>query len=253
MENKSSEETAPFLSESQPPQLPSPIPREDHEPLETLTLETSSTDPSNKAIKHRLYTSHLLSTFNSRLFEFAAVLFLAHFFPDTLLPVSVYALVRAGAAICFAPTVGNFIDRGERLRVVRLSIVGQRCAVIVSCLLFWVMFAVGSEHAFRNGLLLTVLCVLACVEKLCTIMNLIAMERDWVVVLAGNSGCGLEMLNSQMRRIDLFCKLMGPLFISVVDGQSTMVAIWVTLGMSLLSVTVEYYAIAKVGFFKHLS
>jgi hypothetical protein len=49
-----------------------------------------------------------------------------------------------------------------------------------------------------------------------------------------------------MRRIDLFCKLIGPLAISLVDGISTTIAILVTLGLNLASVMVEYYTIAKV-------
>ncbi|KMP01864.1 hypothetical protein CIRG_02002 [Coccidioides immitis RMSCC 2394] len=49
-----------------------------------------------------------------------------------------------------------------------------------------------------------------------------------------------------MRRIDLICKLAGPFFIALIDGVSTQVAILVNLGMNLLSISVEYYAIAKV-------
>lgn len=49
-----------------------------------------------------------------------------------------------------------------------------------------------------------------------------------------------------MRRIDLICKLIGPLFIALVNGMSTEVAILVNLGMNVASVVVEYYAIAKV-------
>ena len=70
----------------------------------------------------RLYVSHFLSTWNSRLFEFGAVLFLASIFPGTLLPLSSYALVRAASAIILSPAVGRYIDNGNRLRVVQLSI-----------------------------------------------------------------------------------------------------------------------------------
>jgi iron-regulated transporter 1 len=57
----------------------------------------------------------------------------------------------------------------------------------------------------------------------------------------------LVAINSQMRRIDLVCKLVGPLAISVIDGISTGSAILCTAGLTISSVTVEYYAIAKVG------
>lgn len=74
------------------------------------------------AISRRLYISHFLSTWNSRSFEFGAVLFLASIFPHTLLPLSIYALVRSASAIIFAPMIGRAIDRKHRLRVVRFSI-----------------------------------------------------------------------------------------------------------------------------------
>lgn len=75
-----------------------------------------------KGIAHRLYISHFLSTWNSRVFEFGAILYLASVYPGTLLPMSGYALSRGMIAIVFVPAVGHFIDVGNRLRVVRVSI-----------------------------------------------------------------------------------------------------------------------------------
>lgn len=53
-------------------------------------------------------------------------------------------------------------------------------------------------------------------------------------------------MNAQMRRIDLVCKLLGPLFIALIDGISSETAIVVNFGMNVCSVVVEYYSIAKV-------
>ena len=202
--------------------------------------------PKQSGIKRRLYVSHFLSTWNSRIFEFAAVLFLARIFPGTLLPSSVYALVRAASAICFAPLVGRLVDQGDRLIVMRHSIVGQRGAVILSCLGFWALSTdILGFPGFKSFLIAT-LVLLACMEKLCSTMNIIAIERDWVVVIAENSQCELEVLNSQMRRIDLVCKLIGPLAIALVDGYSTSLAIVAVLGMNALSVLIEFLAIKRV-------
>jgi len=49
-----------------------------------------------------------------------------------------------------------------------------------------------------------------------------------------------------MRQIDLFCKLIGPVFISFVDSYSTRVAIWTVFGLNVVSVSIEYLAIAQV-------
>ncbi len=78
-------------------------------------------------LTNRIYVSHFLSTWNSRAFEFGAVLYLAAIFPGTLLPMSIYALTRGLSAVLFAPAVGQYIDTSDRLQVVRLSIGEHYC------------------------------------------------------------------------------------------------------------------------------
>lgn len=193
-----------------------------------------------------LFISHFLSTWNSRLFEMGAVFFIAAIFPGTLLPMSVYALVRNGAAVMLSPAIGRWIDRSDRLRVVRISILGQRLAVGVSCGIFWILYE-RKEVGFKLKVSLFVVNgLLACVEKLCSVMNLISIERDWVVIISQNDDTARRILNARMRRIDLFCKLFSPLVISLIDGASTIVAICVTLVMSCTSVLIEYFTIAAV-------
>ncbi|KGO45212.1 Major facilitator superfamily domain, general substrate transporter [Penicillium expansum] len=53
-------------------------------------------------------------------------------------------------------------------------------------------------------------------------------------------------LNASMRRIDLFCKLLAPVFISLIDSISTRYAIWTVFTLNTASVLVEYMAIAQV-------
>lgn len=56
----------------------------------------------------------------------------------------------------------------------------QRVAAVVSCLGFWVLAVdVAVAAPFATAVQAT-LVLLACVEKLCSIMNMVAIERDWV-------------------------------------------------------------------------
>ncbi|KAK1063710.1 hypothetical protein LTR33_012237 [Friedmanniomyces endolithicus] len=154
--------------------------------------------PEDNRQTHRLlYTSHFLSTWNSRLFEFG---------------------------------------------------VGQRVAVTLSSALLLAMtyFVTLRESERYSYSLLAILCILAAVEKLSAVINTIAIERDWVVVIAGDDEGHLRQLNSQMRRIDLFCKLAAPLVIALVDAASTSIAIMVAGLLTIISVPVEYFAIARV-------
>lgn len=162
-------------------------------------------------VAYRLYTSHFLSTWNSRVFEFGAVLYLASVFPGTLLPMSAYALSRGLAAIIFAPAVGHYVDVGNRLQVVRLSIgkslsrtdrdkrigrtkplttlVLQRLVVAASCAIFYLL-AIGLpvKRVVKNCLL-AILTPLACFEKLCSIINLVSVEKDWVGIYKPINKC----------------------------------------------------------------
>lgn len=197
------------------------------------------------SIKRCLYTSHLLSTWNARMFEYGAVLFLAHIYDESFVALSLYALARSLASVLFSPRVGQYIDARERLVAARHSIVYQRSAVILSCLAFFGMIAFPSK-TIRGGLLL-LLIGCACVERLCAVMNLLLVERDWVVVIASGDDHLLTQLNSQMRRIDLLCKLVGPLAISFVDSffSLTMSVLFVFV-LNFGCVFIEYYTIAKV-------
>ncbi|KAK9480758.1 Ferroporti-1 [Lipomyces japonicus] len=202
------------------------------------------------SIAYRVCISHFLSAWNSRIFEYSAVLFLASIFPGTLLPPSCYAMFRALSAIFLAPSVGRRVDSTNRLVTVRQSIMYQRSSVALSCALLIAMIwlSVGEAStgiwikiAFMLGLVL-----LACIEKLALIMNTVSVERDWVVVIAGSNSDDLRTLNSIMRRIDLFCKMGGPLAISFLIGFSIVGSIVTVLILNLVSVVIEYVSIARV-------
>lgn len=90
--------------------------------MDTLNGNNNATTIGSATITRRLYVSHFLSTWNSRSFEFGAVLFLAFIFPRTLLPMSIYALISTASAIIFGPAIGRVIDRRGRLLTVRYSI-----------------------------------------------------------------------------------------------------------------------------------
>jgi solute carrier family 40 (iron-regulated transporter), member 1 len=110
----------------------------------------------------------------------------------------------------------------------------------------WLMLMLTDLNAYSRWSLLSCLAILACVEKLCSVMNLVSIERDWVVVIAGEHEESLRNMNSQMRRVDVICKLVGPFIISLLDGFSTKLAIEVNFAVKILSAVVEYFAIHKL-------
>jgi len=220
------------------------------DPDEDILEESAATGrPIDKKLQRRilirLYTSHFLSYWNSRTFEFGAILFLAGIFPGTLLYASIYALGRALAGTLLSSRIGSYVDRANRLKAIRSSIVWQRLPVATSCGLFLVLHAAPqSRLTFWLCFPMTVL--LACFEKLAAIGNTVAVERDWIIVVADALALPRQSLNATMRRIDLCCKLLAPLVLALVEAYSTIFAIWATFGMSAASMLVEYLAIAQV-------
>lgn len=219
---------------------------DEHTPLLQHPQQDTELPASNAHQARKLYLSHFLSTWNSRVFEFGAVLYLAKIFPGTLLPMSVYAFTRGLSALAFSSVVGQYIDVADRLQCVRLSIILQRAVVAASCVVFFLLSKqILHGEGCRKGML-ALLAALSCFEKLASIMNLVSVEKDWVVVIARDDKKLLGILNAQMRRIDLLCKLFGPLFIGLIDGVSTEAAIVVNFAMNIVSIVAEYIAIARV-------
>ncbi|KAL3470141.1 Ferroporti-1 [Aspergillus californicus] len=197
-----------------------------------LSNEAPPSSSSNRVLL-RLYTSHFLSTWNSRMFEFGTVVFLASIYPGTLLYASVYALARSLFAVALSSWLGSAVDRLDRLSAIRHSIIWQRIPVAMSCICLWALLKAPSVWLSRA--LFVSLVLLAGVEKLAATANTVSVERDWVY------------LNASMRRIDLFCKLVAPVVVSLLDGLfSTRIAIWIVLGINVADVLVEYFAIAQV-------
>ncbi|TGO79228.1 hypothetical protein BELL_0039g00020 [Botrytis elliptica] len=188
----------------------------------------------NKTQAWALYLSHFLSTWNGRSYEFAAIIFTANAWPDTLVAASIRGIVRTLASICFSSSVGRWVDKSpDRLKTLLTTITVNRIVVICASVLWF--FVVESENNPENGVALLqsrkddvtfrdtmkiamFLPILGfgILEGLSANGNMLSMERDWVVVAAAPEGNQYDLthLNSSMRRIDLSCKLLAPILIS---------------------------------------
>jgi iron-regulated transporter 1 len=78
---------------------------------------------------------------------------------------------------------------------------------------------------------------------------MLSMERDWVVAVASPDGKPYDLthLNSTMRRIDLICKLIAPIMISlIISATSVKTSILVTGFMSFASWAAEVWCAKRV-------
>jgi solute carrier family 40 (iron-regulated transporter), member 1 len=148
---------------------------------------SQSADHPNAECQHRssrlsvalFYISHLLFTWNDRVWEFASIIFLISAYPLTLLPSSVLGLATTGFAIAFGPTVGRWFDSSPRLSSVRFAIACQRLSVSIGCICLWVMLC-GFGGRRVKDVLFAVVIILACLARGAFVGKTAGIERDWV-------------------------------------------------------------------------
>ena len=177
--------------------------------------------------------------------------------------------MRTVASICLSSTVGRWVDRSpNRLKTLQTTISVNRLTVIAASVLwFFIVDASQDQHhdpttqsprsnifdleasaALKAGLFVIIL-ALGIFENQSASGNMLSMERDWVVIVADRDGMPYDLthLNSSMRRIDLICKLVAPILISlIVSATSTRIGVLAVGGMSLASWGVEVFCARRV-------
>ena len=97
--------------------------------------------------------------------------------------------------------------------------------------------------------------MLGTLEKLSGVANMICMERDWIPILAPQASdenpattYDLTQLNAAMRRIDLICKLVAPVLISIIiaAAQSTRFGVYAVAAMGIISWPADYFCARRV-------
>ncbi|RPD82275.1 hypothetical protein L226DRAFT_528462 [Lentinus tigrinus ALCF2SS1-7] len=191
--------------------------------------ETTVPTPLDRKALATLLVQHLSNSWGLRTAEFAIYLFLVTLFPDTLLPASIYGFVTTGVAIILSGWAGRLVDEYHNLSVVRTSIVTIK---LVDCAQYGATLALlyASGHATEQARpwstplasgMFTVIVIGGCIHTISGTTISVAVERDWVTTIAGESSTHLTTLNTYMRRIDLFCKLAAPLFVSLLTSAAS--------------------------------
>ena len=157
--------------------------------------------------------------------------------------------------IILSGSMGAWVQNApDRLRTLLATIIANRASVIVGSL-FWLLILSQEDLVKKETLLVlpkndtlkhmtfAVAVTFGIIERLSSSGNLISMERDWVVTVAAPPGHPYDLthLNAVMRRIDLVCKLISPIFISVVISATDSVRIGVIYSAltSLVSIPIE--------------
>ncbi|KAK1414982.1 hypothetical protein QVD17_30748 [Tagetes erecta] len=176
--------------------------------------------PAHPAGLYALYASCLAANLVEQLWNFAWPATIAFLHPS-LLPVAVMGFCTKVAVIAGGPLVGKLLDLFPRVPAYNFLTTVQVkrgdsgfCSTVIS----WVAGMIIQAHMARASLETSVLMcpwfiilVLAgAVEKLSGVALGVAVERDWVVLLAGtNRPIALAEANAILSRINLLCEIAG--------------------------------------------
>ncbi|XP_021734448.1 solute carrier family 40 member 3, chloroplastic-like [Chenopodium quinoa] len=167
--------------------------------------------PAHPAGLYALYANCLVGNFVEQLWNFAwpAAIALIH---PSLLPVAVVSFFTKFAVILGGPLVGKLMDHFPRVQAYNCLSIVQVTTQLMSVAM--IIYAHKVRSASVSTILVrpwfVILVIAGAIERLCGLALGVAMERDWLVLLAGtNRPIALAQANAVINRIDLLCEIAG--------------------------------------------
>ncbi|XP_012463214.1 solute carrier family 40 member 3, chloroplastic [Gossypium raimondii] len=173
--------------------------------------EALAATPAHPEGLYAFYASCLAGNLVEQLWNFAWPSAIALLHPS-LLPVAVMGFFTKLVIIIGGPLVGKLMDHSPRVPSYIFLNAVQASAQLLSVAMIIHAHSVSSASASSSLLhpWFAVLVIAGAIEKLSGVALGVAMERDWVVLLAGtNRPTALAQANAVLNRIDLLCEIAG--------------------------------------------
>ncbi|XP_047457132.1 solute carrier family 40 member 1 [Mugil cephalus] len=202
--------------------------------------------------KFLIYLGHALSTWGDRMWNFAVAVFLVELYGNSLLLTAVYGLVVAGSVLLLGAIIGDWVDKNPRLKVAQTSLLVQNSCVILCGILLMFVFQFKEQlTALYNGWILTTCYILvitiANIANLASTAMSITIQRDWVVVVAGQDSSKLADMNATVRIIDQLTNILAPMLVGqIMAFGSHFIGCGFISGWNLCSMCLEYALLWKV-------
>eukprot|EP00457_Paulinella_chromatophora_P001888 gb/GEZN01001890.1/.p1 GENE.gb/GEZN01001890.1/~~gb/GEZN01001890.1/.p1 ORF type:complete len:530 (+),score=92.59 gb/GEZN01001890.1/:1012-2601(+) len=192
---------------------------------EELESDTSISALLPAKVRFALYSAHALQSFGDRLWNFAVPILFISIWTETLFPAALFSFVLSGGGFFLMSSVGAWMDAENRLKVMRIGLLGQNSLIVLNCAFLLVIVALEERTStsiaakepvwtWQLILIFSLLLLSALVAQLCSNVVLLALERDWVVSISKPEN--LKVYNATLRRIDLLCKFCAPVFFGAV-------------------------------------
>jgi len=215
-------------------------------------LEGLEDEKKKSVTPWRVYCAHALSTWGDNMWWFAGGCYMLELHKESLRLTATYGLVIAASVIIFGASVGKWIDKTRRLTAAKTFLTIQNTAVSI-CALLLAGFITYKEEIDEENLPLVKAAVsvgaiiLASIARLASSGTNIIIQKDWIVVIAGDDTDQLAKMNSILRTIELTTYMLAPaaagqLFTFFGFGLTgVIIASW-----NIVSVCMEYLLLALI-------
>ncbi|XP_067891522.1 ferroportin-like isoform X2 [Heterodontus francisci] len=198
-----------------------------------------------------IYLTHLLSTWGDRMWHFAVSLFLVELYENSLLLPAVFGLAVSSSLILFGALLGSWVDSNSRMKVVRVSLVIQNLSVILCAVVLLLLLVYKTQitilwNGWMQIICYTLVIAIGVIADLASTAMSIAIQRDWIIVVAGGSD-KLSSMNAALRQIDLLSKLLSPMAVGqIMTFSSSVIACGFIACWNLFSMCFEYLLLQKI-------
>eukprot|EP00262_Sarcandra_glabra_P003893 TRINITY_DN1473_c0_g1_i2.p1 TRINITY_DN1473_c0_g1~~TRINITY_DN1473_c0_g1_i2.p1 ORF type:complete len:570 (+),score=72.03 TRINITY_DN1473_c0_g1_i2:345-2054(+) len=198
-----------------------------------------------------LYVGHFLARWGARMWEFSVALYMISVWPNSLLFAAIYGVVESASTALFGPIIGQWVGRFSYIKVLFLWLFTQNFSFMVAggtVTALLVYHSLKSTDFVAFVALVSLVNISGAVGVLSSLVGTILIEREWLVVMSnGQPPEVLTKMNSVIRRIDLTCKLLAPVFSGFIISFISMKASAVILALwNTISVWLQYWLLISV-------
>ncbi|CAL5042332.1 unnamed protein product [Urochloa decumbens] len=220
-------------------------------PLLGSSCGSSAWPEPDGSLLRRLYAGHALARWGARMWEFSVGLYMIRIWPGSLLFTAIYGVVESASVAVFGPMVGTLVDKLTYLQVLGVWLLVQSLSFVIAGVSVTALLVYDDLKSTNFAVFMSLVIVTnvsGALAALSTLAGTILIEREWVVVIScGHSPSVLTGINSVIRRIDLSCKLLAPVFSGLVfsfvsaQASAAALALW-----NVASVGFEYWLFVSV-------
>ncbi|PIK35504.1 putative solute carrier family 40 member 1 [Apostichopus japonicus] len=153
-----------------------------------------------------VYASQALSSWGDRMWSFAVGLYLVEI-DGSLRLTAIYGFSLTASVLIFGAVVGRWVDRTSRLRAIQISLFLQNSFVAINAAAMCVLVVKREELPdwVYAILAVAIICLGVC-AKLTSIAEKICVQKDWIVVIAGEDKEYMAGIES-MPLVDATCSV----------------------------------------------